>query len=183
MAQQRSPADSLIPTDLLLLALGAPPFEGELNGITRLQKLLYLSEQETPIMGDVVGGFDFVAYNYGPFSKQIHEGVDLLERLGLVRETRVFQPTSYDEMEEYAVAAEPAEPEGTERRFHLSEKGTVVANILAQKHPRAFAQVAQIKQRYGRMPLRQLLQYVYATYPPSAENSVIKGQVLGQPRP
>src|SRR5712692_9899135 len=94
----------LIAPDLVLLLLEAPSkvrsLQGRVNGITRLEKLLYLAEREQAISDSVEGAFEFKAYHYGPYSKQVYDAVELLKRLGFIDEERFIEDAALDEMEE-----------------------------------------------------------------------------------
>ena len=72
--------------DLILLVLGVD-IKGDLregiNGITRLQKFLYLLEQEEKLKPDA-NGFEFVAYKAGPYSAKLYDDLEFLENLGLI---------------------------------------------------------------------------------------------------
>jgi uncharacterized protein len=168
-------ADAL---DLVLLLLAAPGAQrpNEVEGITRLEKLLYLAEKETDVPSRVVEPFRFEAYDYGPYSKDVYEAVELLEGMDLVRETRIFRGSSLDEGEEVLVGADR---EGIERRFHLTDNGLVVATELGKRYPDVAASLAKVKKAYAKMPLRQLLRYVYSVYPEVAEKSKIRSDILG----
>ena len=175
---QPTEAESPDGMDLILLLIGVPgsPRPFELDGITRLEKLIYLAEREGSLPTRVREAFTFKPYDYGPYSKDVYEAADLLERFGLLTESRVYQGSGLDEMEEVLVGADR---EGVERRFILTENGRVVAQELANRYPQIAATLQAIKGRYGRMSLQQLLQYVYTNYPESAAKSVIRRRVLG----
>lgn len=171
-------ADSLEGSDLVLMLLAAPTnvdsARGRVNGITRLEKLLYLVEQETSVAKSVSGEqLTFKAYNYGPFSKDVYEAVELLEESRLLAEERVVDGQTIDSMEDVNVTGAVEADEYVERRFVLTEHGRLVAALLAQHHPEVAEQLATIKDRYAARSLSGLIRYVYKTYPDSAKNSVI----------
>jgi len=169
--------ERLIGPDLVLLLLRAPgATQDRVNGITRLEKLLFLADQESKLPGEVDEAFRFKAYNYGPYSKQVYEAVDLLEQAGLLSEEKVIEGKSLDAMEEAYVDVEDVE--GVERRFLLTNEGRAVADLLATQHPDMSAMLSSVKKKYGSLPLRQLIQYVYRRYPKYAEASLIRDQLL-----
>lgn len=175
--------EPLISTDIILLLIAAPggAQAGKLNGITRLEKLVFLIAQETSVNNQSEDPFAFEAYNYGPYSKEVYEAVDLLEDLGLITETREYEDSGLDEMEESTVVAsenEGVDRAGVERRFSLTSDGEKVAQALAQQHSKANGAIADIRARYGRMSLRQLIRYVYARYPAYAEKSIIRDDLM-----
>lgn len=161
--------------DSVLLLLEAPlrggRARGRVDGVTRLEKLLYLAGKEG-LSNLLEDPFEFIPYHYGPYSKGIYEAVELLERLDLIREERVLLSGNLDEAEE--VLATSGDQEGVERRFVLTEQGTKVAAALKRKFPKAYELLAEIKERYGPLPLSELIRYVYARYPKDAEESLIR---------
>jgi len=173
-------ADRLLGPDLVLLLLSAPAKNksamDRINGITRLEKLLFLAGEEAQISSQVDDGFKFHAYNYGPYSKEVYEAVDLLEGAGLITEERVYEGIALDEEEE--IAAVLPEREGVERRFALTADGKAVANLLAGRHADVMQAISDVKDKYAAMSLRQLLRYVYTRYPPMAEQSTIRHKIL-----
>lgn len=174
-------AEPLEAPDLILMLLAAEArgqVLGSLRGITRLEKLLFLADQEEHVGQLVAAGFKFKAYDYGPYSKEVYEAVDVLEQAGLVTESRYQdEDAAADEMEE--VSAGTDEREGLERRFSLTQDGRDVAGLLAREHPKAATLLGAIKEKYGTLPLRQLIRYVYTKYPSYAEASVIRDEILG----
>lgn len=171
-------ADSLEGSDLVLMLLAAPTTiasaRDRVNGITRLEKLLYLVEEETSVSDSVVGGhLRFKAYNYGPFSKDVYQAVELLEQSGLLTEDRVVDGQTIDSMEDVDVTGAVDADEYVERRFVLTEHGRLVADLLTRHHPDVAEQLTAIKDRYAERSLSGLIRYVYKTYPESARNSVI----------
>lgn len=96
--------ERLIGSDLILLLLVAPTHHAQavnrINGITRLEKLLFLIEQEWDYESYVDERFNFIAYNYGPYSKEVYETVDILKQAGLVEEERKITDSVLDNAEE-----------------------------------------------------------------------------------
>jgi hypothetical protein len=171
--------EDLRASDLVLLLLAASgrgdSAQDRLNGITRLEKLLFLAEQETELSKEAYDRFEFKAYDYGPYSKGVYEAVDLLEEAGLLNEERAYAGQPLDEMEEWTAVVE--QREGVERRFTLTDRGKAIAAFLGQKHPDVASALAQVKAKYGAMPLRSLIRYVYSTYPPFAAASKIRDKI------
>jgi uncharacterized protein YwgA len=179
-SSSRAP-ERLLSADLILMLLAAPTgtksVRQRLDGITRLEKLLFLADQETSVPSEVTDPFEFEPYDFGPYSKAIYEAVELLEQAGLVQEDRAFQGQALDSAEEAQVIP-PEEREGVERRFWLTEDGAAVAKLLSEQHPKVASQLGQIKAQYGDMTLRRLIRYVYAKYPKYAEASKIRDEIL-----
>lgn len=166
--------------DMVLLLLAAPTqvdqADGRINGITRLEKLLFLADQEEEAQAGVQDPFKFEAYHYGPYSKAVYEAVELLEQAGLLKEERALGGEPFDEMEELETDVTDESP--VERRFILTAEGQAVANLLASRHGDTSKALGRIKDRYAKMPLRQLIRYVYTRYPAFAEKSRIRSQVI-----
>jgi hypothetical protein len=169
------PETELVSPDLVLLLLAAPgrhdADSGRVNGITRLEKLLFLANMETEAAKGVKHPFQFKAYDYGPYSKAVYEAMDILEQAGLVAEDRSYSGQSQDEMEDWVTSLD--EREGVERRFWLTPAGRGVADLLATSHSSVAAAIAAIKRQYGSLSLRQLIRYVYTAYPDYAKASKI----------
>lgn len=171
-------ANSLVGSDLVLMLLWAPTTvesaNGRVNGITRLEKLLYLVERETSVAEGVAAEqLKFKAYKYGPFSKDVYEAVELLEESGLLVEQRVVDGQTIDSMEDISVTGAVEVDEYVERRFVLTDNGRLVADHLARHHPSIVKQLTTIKDRYAGRSLSGLIRYVYKSYPESAEQSTI----------
>lgn len=170
-----SGSNDFIAPDLVLLLLRAgdsAKSAGQINGITRLEKLLFLATKEQGIDRHVADPFTFKPYHYGPYSKEVYEAVELLEEAGLLEEERYLGENQLDEAEELAL--DVADELGVERRFRLTETGVVVADLLASRHPEAFTKLGSIKNSYGHLNLKRLIRYVYSRYPEFAEKSVIR---------
>lgn len=171
---------SLVGSDLVLLLLAAktrvPEAADRINGITRLEKLLYLASRESDLPNQVQDRLEFIPYNYGPFSKGIYEAVDLLEDAGLVVERRAMDGKTIDNAEEAGLDIGAAEY--VERQFLLTPDGAMVAGLLAQEHPDLVRLLSAIKDRYAGLTLNQLVHYVYTRYPEHTVNSVIRDRHL-----
>jgi len=166
--------------DLILLLLGAPTAVGtaqdRVNGITRLEKLLFLADQEQQVQRDVADPLVFEPYHYGPYSKKVYEAVELLEEAGLIGEERSIDDSTFDEAEE--VESDVSEEGPIERRFYLTDQGRAVAQLLLQQNPGTAAALSHVKDTYASMPLAQLIRYVYRKYEPFTVRSRIRDQVL-----
>jgi len=177
-------AEQLEQADLVLLLLAAPTKHEALqfrcNGITRLEKLLFLVDQETNLDAEIDETFPFEPYHYGPYSKEVFDAVDMLESLQLLDEQRVQVASGLDLGEEAEILDEfdLNEDEYVERQLFLTQDGRDVARVLSkQLSPTGQAALTKIKDRYGEMSLRSLLRYVYATYPEFTTKSRIRDRI------
>lgn len=181
-------------TDLVLLLLLAPDKRGRpappLRGITRLEKLLFLLKRETGFGKKVEDYFEFEAYRFGPFSKQVYEVVDFLSNLQLIEAREEALDDVFDK-EETAVINEqldenpyrptvpgmpaPAREAVKERVFELTDHGRRLAERLRERlSDEDWNALVALKQKYGGTSLRSLLTYVYRAYPQSASKSELK---------
>jgi uncharacterized protein YwgA len=140
----------LIPLSLLEAA------GGEISGRTRLQKLAFLLVEEE--LDDDFPGYDFVKYNYGPFSKTLLSDIEQLEQDGAVseEETKTFS--------------------GNRRHdYELNDGFESVVSRLAdgdQEVTTVFEAARRTVSQHNDKALRSLIEDVYDEYPEYAENSV-----------
>lgn len=88
---------------MLLFSQGASNQENEpVDGITRLQKLLFLMAQDPELRKYLKSRYEFAAYKYGPFAEVLYDDVQYLDSFGLL-ETTEFIPNNIDRVEGKAV--------------------------------------------------------------------------------
>ncbi len=135
---------------LMLLAGGEKRRYNEpVAGKTKLVKEIFLLDRARK---EIAPRYEFTAYDYGPFSPEILRDLDELKDRGLVQ----------------------AEPGYGSEVYSLTERGVGVARILwSREDPKTVAKIFDIKVRFNKMPLSQLLSYVYGLYPRFAEKSVL----------
>ena len=111
-----------------------------------LVKLLFLVRQETAV-GDSIPFYDFVPYQYGPFSFVLYNDLRRLGRAGLVRET-----------------ADTVElvPDSESQAAHLALKRAVREAVTG------------ILSRYGSLSSEKVIEYVYDRYPWFASRSKLR---------
>ncbi len=157
------------------------------NGITRLQKLLYLLEQEEHIRPSGPG-FDFEPYRAGPYSPALYDDLEILENLGLIASEVTAESVEEEEPEidrlnfdqlmggEDDKAADAFE----ERKFYLTQAGRmrIAAIINAGEYKPVCDGIRKIKSLYGHYSLHDLLHFVYTRYPEMTTESKIREQVL-----
>lgn len=176
--------------DIVMLLLYASEDDrhrpGGITGRTRLQKLVYLAQLEGVLNCEEGMGFSFVPYKYGPFSKDLALAVDFLISKGFICEQLSDSETPIED-EDCAVDQEyllPNDIEDTscsynEPSFQLSEKGINLAQTLyADLDNPEKERLSELRTRFGRLSLRQLLKYVYTHYPEGAERSEIRHLIL-----
>ena len=139
---------------LFPLALLYANEEQSVDGITRLQKLIFLTQKESD---EIDEEYEFKAGKYGPYSRPLYDDVDRLVKEGFVDENVEKNPF------------------GNEKQvYELTDKGKrTVENALSSVS--GFREVEnaveEIKQEYNNTGFTTLLEYVYETYPSMAVNS------------
>src|SRR5262245_61588211 len=94
--------------DFILLLLEANERllgKAAISGITRLEKLLFLLQNETDFEG-IARFFVFEPHNFGPFSKEVYEAVDLLEGFELIQVREKTYSSLYTRSDEAKLSSE-----------------------------------------------------------------------------
>jgi hypothetical protein len=153
------------------------------NGITRLEKLIFLLGSEGGA-GFVADKFAFRPYKFGPYSKGVYEAAEFLRGIDLVDVQlkpyySYFMAMEQDRFNEEIGSDEeevPAPMSGHEKVFMLTEQGKIVAEklrtIWGQEHPDILKGIDEVVQKYGSLPLNQIIRYVYRRYPEMAKESI-----------
>ncbi len=184
--------------DVLLLLLYSPGRSEEVNepiiGRTRLVKTLFLFLKEclphfkrgTRISEE--NFYEFFAWDYGPFSKQIYDDIVFFTLRGFidadVSEAEVL-PEAAAEWGEWMRMSSPEEDDSSlaeydEQVFRLSEKGLKFAEgLYGSLTSDQKTTLETFKARLNGMPLKAILRYVYETYPDFTTRSRIREQLLG----
>ncbi|WP_245683182.1 DUF4065 domain-containing protein [Halovenus aranensis] len=136
-----------------------------IEGVTKLQKLLFLVEKESEFFQEYKEEveFEFAPYRMGPFSEHVYEELEFLLSLNAIES----EPMSES-------PPELLKSDLSHKRFTITAKGQKIARELeSQLEPEYQEEFQQIAQRYNQLPLRQLLEYVYTEYPDYAAESEI----------
>src|SRR5690625_1770132 len=112
--------------DLVVLLLGAkghlPSSTGRIEGITRLEKLVFLFEKEFE-QDWLSEDPEFTAHNFGPFSSKVYKAVDVLAAAGLITDSARISSSEEDSWESTnIIGTERSDPYAT-RDFELTETG------------------------------------------------------------
>ena len=132
---------------------------------------------------------DFIAYNYGPFSKDVYEQIELFTGIGFVAVTDINtkeEMSGIDDVVEAEFIDECYQGDSelkTENNFweyRITEvgKGFVEKELLADLTVEQKGILEAFKRKITEMPIKQLLYYVYTNYPDYTEKSLIKDEVL-----
>lgn len=164
--------------DLMVLLLHASNNRGQnaVQGITRLQKLLFVIEQNLATQSR------FYAFNYGPFNEEVNDAANALRLAGFLSGAQSVsaQPPTFAAM--MATVLErpgPREDVGIEE-FALNEEGHRAAERL-RRSSRAYDQLyAYIQKLRSEWDTPALIRRVYKTWPKYAERSLIRDQVEGR---
>lgn len=101
--------------------------------------------------------YRFKAYDYGPFSKELYDDLDILVEEEIIEEDE----EDFDEDKvRYEYRIKQDDLEFLEKHFAPDE----VRQIIQKAE--------EIKSRFNRMPLPKVIDKVYSQYPKYAENSV-----------
>lgn len=180
-AEANAPPTPFEVDDAIVLLLGAdsriPSLAGRLEGITRLEKLIFLLQKESQLGKFLTEDPEFRAYDFGPFSSKIYQAVETLETAGLLQESVKYTGAADDAWETVNILGEDA-PYAS-RQFELTDRGKRYFEALCRELPQELAnEVSSIKDRFASMPLRQLVRYVYKRYPKYTEKSKIRDEIL-----
>lgn len=140
-------------TELVLLVLGAGNGR-PIVGLTRLTKLVFLSEKEVLVKpDDMKGRFRFMPDRFGPFAAEMHDQTEFLESVGmLARDGKRFQITAKG------------------RRF-------LEAKTYRRTPRRIVRGISELKDKYVDLELDDFLAHVYAAYPEYTIRSEMRGRV------
>lgn len=178
--------DILEVDDAIVLLLGAPSripkLKGRIEGITRLEKLIFLLERDTSAAKWLSEDAEFKPYNFGPFSSKVYQAIDLLSAAQIVEDSGTSTKTPDDNWENYHVIGGkmPADDPYVTRDFRLTDRGWRYYSKLVERLPEsAVDELAEFKDRFAHLPLRQLVRYVYQRYADFTDQSLIRDEVLG----
>lgn len=126
-----------------------------IDGRTRLQKLVFLAQQRMESEG--IQPYDYIAYDYGPFSKELLDALENYEREGLI-EIEITQ--TYDGTDKYI--------------YSLTSKGVenLKEDLDESLDSEDLETIRQVIDKFNKMPISELIDYVYDNHPSYAKNSV-----------
>ena len=174
--------------DLLITLLYTPDREGipePIEGITRLQKLLFLLQQRGKYTSrdlvDLAEEYQYEAYKMGPYAKRLNQDLEELESAGIVVTERLdyWLPDDMDgPAEEDAIFDSPIPPRKRVQssRFVLSKDlGLRVGQELWKSlTPKQRTELSDFKHFFNSLSLRQLLIFTYEKFPEYTSESTIK---------
>jgi hypothetical protein len=152
---------------LLLYVPGASDKTGEgIVGKTRIMKLMFLLLKEMGLEENIIEEPSFEPYKYGPFDAEVYDALDALEDLNVIEETPHPSP------KEEGTDDEMVEQYDANTTYRLTDFGLTRTQELAKNIPKNLMdKIIKVKIIYGKMPLIELLHYVYGKYPEFARLS------------
>lgn len=170
-----------------LLYAGDGKTNQSIEGITRLEKMLFLLKIDEGFLSDVPNedNFNFVPFKMGPWSQEVYDELDFLDSLGLIKKNKTGQTQEEDvihsdelfdslTLDKYQKNEAAFFDKSTET-FALSGKGVEVAKKLWVKLDEdEQKKIKMLKKKFNRMNLKQFLRYVYKKHPQYASKSEIK---------
>ena len=190
--------EKLTGADYLLLMLylnnGKP-----IKSAVRLTKMMFLFNQEiAPLLqkkGLEINEEDlpqFLAYNYGPFSKDVYEQLELFQNIEFLKVRNLNVNEEMDEADDWEenafideITEQPSRYEnrydGKFKQYELLARGAdyVHSNIIPKLTQDQIKVLIEFKNKISQTPVKEILRYVYIKYPDMTENSLIKDEVLG----
>ena len=177
--------------DLVITLLYVPGKKGvaePIEGITRLQKLMFLLQQREKFspkdLVDLAKEYQYEAYKMGPYAKQLNQDLEELESAGIVVTERLdyWLPDDMDSPpEEDAIFDLPVTPKKRVQssRFLLSKDlGLKIGQELWESlAPKLRKELSDFKHFFNSLSLRQLLIFTYEKFPEYTSESTIKEQL------
>lgn len=188
-------ADKLIGADYLLALLYSDN-KSPIKGSVRLTKMMYLFNKEIKPIIEKKGGQcdklpEFIPYNFGPFSKDLYEQIELFKGIGFISTKEVpskeIMVEEVDDWEENPYIGEVLNDEEHLTFNKIYVEYTIAAmgisyyeNVIRKQLNSATIELLeQFKKKIVRISVKNLLYYVYSKYPEMTTNSLIKKEVLG----
>jgi hypothetical protein len=158
----------------------------KIEGITRLEKLLFLLKMEKGFLKNVekTNDFNFFPFRMGPWTNEVYDEIDFLESLNLISKSgsnkinpvdnayvdELFNNVILDKYQKNSFHNE----ECTET-FSITplgkEKALKVWNSLTIEEQYS---IIELKKKYNRMDLKNILRHVYINFPEYTTESEIK---------
>lgn len=148
-------------------------FAESIRGVTKLQKLLFLIEQETGFFEEYEEevAFDFAPYKMGPFSDEVYSEIEFLLQLSAIESTPMKQSGGLNQSHSRL----------SNKEFCITSKGEKIASQLVDVlEPEYEEELQELVEEYNTMDLNELLRYVYTEYPEYTTESEIKDEVFSE---
>ncbi len=162
---------------LLLFSMSGEEAKESVASITRVEKMMYLLQEETEFLGKLQDKFEYKPWKFGPFSKGIYEALDLLFSFDLldIEVQELPNYPEYTERDELKLIGMEEEEPAIEKVFALTDRGKRVAeNLKGSISKKDWAELINLKRRFEGVPLTALIQYVYREYPETTTESILE---------
>ena len=186
---------NLTGADALLLLLFLDN-QTPIDGAVRLTKMMFLFENEiAPVLKTKNIELDnlpeFFAYNYGPFSKDIYEQLELFSSIKFIKINNLKAKEELVEVDDWQEQPFENETVESEKDAELDEDGKYFQYVIEKMGisfvkerilPNVSNDIIQLltdfKKKINSLSPKAILKYVYTNYPDYTKNSVIKDEVL-----
>lgn len=173
-------------TDLLLCLLYAPGKSGRagepIDGITRLQKLMFLLQQGVgpkQLVDDAIQ-YGYKAYKMGPYAGELQRDISDLQAAGIILTERLeyWLPDDADVTPGSDLDSDRGSKRVESSRFKLSPLGMRIGTDLWELlNSTQQDELQHFKQFFNSLSLRQLLIFTYERFPKYTSASTIKNQL------
>lgn len=119
-----------------------------IDGKTKFHKMIFLSGEEDGLKH----GFEFLKYNYGPYSFELSNTLATLIDLGLIKEEKEF----FDSANSF---------QGKQIKYSLTEKGEKIINSdIGRFEEQEKAAIKSTIKKWNDKTLKQIINHVYEKY-------------------
>lgn len=181
-----SPESALDILISLLYAEGVHDNQSEpIEGITRLDKMLFLLSEDDDFKVIIQQGYNFEADNFGPFAAELFDDIEALKHENIIIITSSREPKNRVEVADEEKNIDPMEDDNPSdydfsvNVYQLTEQGNRVGKLLWEGLTDIQRKkLVNLKKAWQTRPLSDLLHYVYSRYPKTTEKSKIKRQIM-----
>lgn len=177
-------------SELLLLLLYVDD-STSIKGNTRFQKLIFIFEKELLSqyqfnkLGDSANlfSFGFEAYKFGPYSKSFYSHMNFFISFGMVEKEEVNIDNDFYLENTYIKDSDLNENEGMVNvQYTITQRGKkYVSEVLwDQLNQQQCEVLCSLKQQFNKMPLKDILYYVYSKYPDMTIKSEIVEKIINK---
>ncbi|MCK4729888.1 MAG: hypothetical protein KAT28_01075 [Candidatus Aenigmarchaeota archaeon] len=119
----------------------------KIEGKTKFQKMMFLAQKENKLSKE----FEFIKYNYGPYSFELTKDIDALEKEGFLT----------IEKEEFATDNEFS---GKRFLFQLTKKGEKFVKDNKNNFEADSKVINGTVKKWNKKPMNDIIRYVYSKY-------------------
>lgn len=142
--------EEIISEEKLLKLLLLIKLARKIEGKTRLQKMVFLGKEEE----DLDMGFEFITYNYGPYSFELTKALDTLQNLGLIVVESSFFASSNSNNQAIK-----------QFTYYITDKGDKLIVSKGEKLPKELIEkIKLLVEKWNKVPRTKIIEYVYSNY-------------------